>query len=441
MTHTTSTRAPRNSTAADPHGVLTPLWVVVGLSMGPAVALGLARFAYALLLPSMRADLGWSYADAGTMNTANAAGYLLGALLAAPFGQRFGTKALFATSMLLTTLAIGASGLTADYSALLALRFVAGFTGALVFVCGAALTSAAAHGGSRNRAPTLLGLYFAGAGIGITASALAVPSLLQSIGWRGGWLVVGALALGATVLGCLALLRAPEPSYASGSTARGGWSPRFMACKLLAYGLFGVGYVAYATFIIAFLRTDEGVLSRGHHRLLVFTGAGIRGRRIRMGPDPRPAQEWLGNGKYARWCDDWSCGPFIVERTAGRLFVCHPVWRFFPGCSGLRHIVRPSRSQAACLDGCDCGTDHRLRTGSVPWSSVERCAVRWGRRRAGWPLAVRWHPGGCHCRRGVPTRTIATVLRLSCLDARAADRKRQSSSMRAPFLPFKILRR
>jgi hypothetical protein len=31
--------------------ILTPLWIVVGLSVGPAVALGLSRFAYALLLP------------------------------------------------------------------------------------------------------------------------------------------------------------------------------------------------------------------------------------------------------------------------------------------------------------------------------------------------------------------------------------------------------
>ena len=52
--------------------------------MGPVIALGLARFAYALLLPAMRADLGWSYADAGAINTANAAGYLAGALLATP---------------------------------------------------------------------------------------------------------------------------------------------------------------------------------------------------------------------------------------------------------------------------------------------------------------------------------------------------------------------
>jgi len=58
----------------------THIGVVLGLAMGPAVALGLGRFAYALLLPAMRADLGWSYAVAGAMNTANAIGYLIGAL-------------------------------------------------------------------------------------------------------------------------------------------------------------------------------------------------------------------------------------------------------------------------------------------------------------------------------------------------------------------------
>jgi hypothetical protein len=70
---------------------MTPLWVVFGLAMGPAVALGLARFAYALLLPSMRTDRGWSFADAGAMNTANAAGYLAGALDTAFCLGRIGT--------------------------------------------------------------------------------------------------------------------------------------------------------------------------------------------------------------------------------------------------------------------------------------------------------------------------------------------------------------
>lgn len=240
---------------------LTPSWVVVGLAMGPAVAIGLAWFAYALLLPPMRADLGWSFAQAGAMNTANAAGYLVGALVAAPLGARMGDKAVFAVGLVLTALAVGVSGLTAGFTLLMVLRVVAGFTGALAFVCGAGLTSVAAAGESKSRAPTLLGIYFAGAGAGVTASALAVPPLLETVGWRGGWLVLGAIALASTAFGLLALRRAPEAAPALTDGAHGGWSPRFMACTLVAYGLFGAGYIAYATFIIAYLRSAEGFSS------------------------------------------------------------------------------------------------------------------------------------------------------------------------------------
>lgn len=234
------------------------MWVVVGLAMGPAVALGLARFAYALLLPAMRADLGWDFAEAGAMNTANAAGYLAGALVTAPMAKWAGDRVLFAVSLLLTAITVAASGLTADFSALLTLRFVAGFTGALALVCGAGLVAAAATGDSRSRVPTLLGVYFGGAGIGIVASALAVPPLLDTVGWRGGWLVLGGLALAAAAFGCLVLPRSPEPAHSMGDHAGGGWSARAMAHNLVAYGLFGAGYIAYATFIIAYLRSDEG---------------------------------------------------------------------------------------------------------------------------------------------------------------------------------------
>jgi predicted MFS family arabinose efflux permease len=163
MAHDAHSGKPRNHQEScvrlaridQPVAALTPLWVVVGFAMGPAVALGLARFAYALLLPAMRADLGWSFATAGSMSTGNAAGYLAGALAAAPVGKRLGDKHVFAVSLLLTALAVGASGLTADFPVLMALRVVSGFTGALTFVSGAGLTSAAAMGGSKSRAPTL----------------------------------------------------------------------------------------------------------------------------------------------------------------------------------------------------------------------------------------------------------------------------------------------
>jgi predicted MFS family arabinose efflux permease len=257
----TLSAAPQHPAVEAARGPLTPLWVIFGLATGPGIALGLARFAYALLLPAMQADLGWSYADAGAMNTANAAGYLAGALVAAPTGRRFGDKITFALGLLLTAIAVSASALTANFTALLVLRLSAGFTGALAFVSGAGLTSAAAAGGSPARAPTLLGVYFAGAGIGVAASALAVPPLVSDVGWRAGWFALGGLALAATIYGWIVLGRTPEPSYETDS-AHGGWSPRFMARMLLSYCLFGAGYIAYATFIVAYLRSDEGFGSR-----------------------------------------------------------------------------------------------------------------------------------------------------------------------------------
>jgi len=66
--------------------------VALGLAMGPTVARGLARFAYALL----RTDPWDGHSTAGVMNTANALGYYLaGALAGAPLGRRVGSRAAF----------------------------------------------------------------------------------------------------------------------------------------------------------------------------------------------------------------------------------------------------------------------------------------------------------------------------------------------------------
>lgn len=52
----------------------------LSLSMGAAIALGIARFSYALLLPPMKADLHWTFTEAGALNTSIGVGYLIGAL-------------------------------------------------------------------------------------------------------------------------------------------------------------------------------------------------------------------------------------------------------------------------------------------------------------------------------------------------------------------------
>lgn len=118
---------------------------MVRLSLGVAVALGFARFAYALVLPAMRADLGWSFTVAGAMNAANAAGYLLGAFAAPRLIAPWGLRQTFAVGMVGTALALLASGLTSMVPLLLALRFLAGTGGALIFVAGGGLAALAAR--------------------------------------------------------------------------------------------------------------------------------------------------------------------------------------------------------------------------------------------------------------------------------------------------------
>ncbi len=80
------------SPAGSEPGVAHRLATALGLALGPAVALGLARFAYSLLLPPMRADLHWTVTLAGTMNTAGAVGYLAGAIAAGPLAARAGSR-------------------------------------------------------------------------------------------------------------------------------------------------------------------------------------------------------------------------------------------------------------------------------------------------------------------------------------------------------------
>jgi predicted MFS family arabinose efflux permease len=58
--------------STDPNHSHRTLWLALALSLGAAVSLGITRFAYGLLLPTMRTDLGWSYTLAGAMNTASA---------------------------------------------------------------------------------------------------------------------------------------------------------------------------------------------------------------------------------------------------------------------------------------------------------------------------------------------------------------------------------
>ncbi len=256
------------------------LWLALALSLGAAVSLGVTRFAYGLLVPPMRADLGWSYALAGFMNTANAMGYLLGALAMPRLLQRFGPTPMVLGGAVLASIFMGLSGFFTAAAPLFLQRLLAGIASALVFGAGGLLAARLAAS-EPQRGGFLIGLYYGGTGFGIVVSALLVPAVLQAAqaqphGWAWAW---WALAL-VCVLACAVLVwpaRALARLGESGTTAvlpqatsdtgpkvklepmpslkpERGFAWRDFSFALAGYALFGVGYIGYMTFVIALLR-------------------------------------------------------------------------------------------------------------------------------------------------------------------------------------------
>jgi predicted MFS family arabinose efflux permease len=115
------------------------------LSLTPVIGLGIGRFAYSLVLPDMRDTLGWTYSAAGFMNTINAAGYLAGALFAAPLAKRFGLPALVRWGTLACVAALALCALSGNFYVLSLARLIVGVGAAIGFVASGALSAALAQ--------------------------------------------------------------------------------------------------------------------------------------------------------------------------------------------------------------------------------------------------------------------------------------------------------
>ncbi|WP_084150874.1 YbfB/YjiJ family MFS transporter [Azohydromonas australica] len=257
---------------ADP--LAASLAPALGLALSAAVSLGLARFSYALLLPPMAADLHWNWFTGGAMNTANAAGYLLGALLAPRALARHDARGLLLGGGFAAALLLALHGAVRHDALLAALRLLTGVASAASFVSGGLM--AARLAAQSGHAGLLLGLYYGGTGLGIVASALLVPlAVATPPDWPWAWLALGAAALAATLSTAATTRRlraAPGASAAAGARERLHWGP--LAFALAGYLMFGLGYIGYMSFIIALLR-EQGLSSGWRTGFYVLLGAGV----------------------------------------------------------------------------------------------------------------------------------------------------------------------
>ncbi len=234
-----------------------PARLILILSLAPTVGLGIGRFAYSLVLPDMRDALGWSYSAAGFMNTINAAGYLAGALVASKLIKRFGRSATVRWGTLACVASLALCAMTGNFVVLSFARLLVGFGAAAVFIAGAALAATIAQS-LPERANFLLSLFYAGPGLGILSSGLIAPFVLQGFGPGSWWIVWWAMTLLSIAMTIPLLLTRFDARADSADQSPAKFAIRPVAIYLAGYFLFGAGYIAYMTFMIAYIRDAGG---------------------------------------------------------------------------------------------------------------------------------------------------------------------------------------
>lgn len=220
-----------------------------------AVAMGIGRFVYTPILPGMMEELHLTPADAGWIASANYLGYLIGALAAAGGWAHGRERLLMFASLAASAVLAALMGLNETMAAFLAIRFLAGLASAFVMVFMSSIVFS--HLAKAGRGD-LQALHFGGVGLGIAASSALLAILVTAhAGWPAGWLWSGAIsAVGLLLVAILAGSATPANGVDGPEPALP--KDRSLTKIILAYGLFGLGYVVTATFLVAIVRQDGG---------------------------------------------------------------------------------------------------------------------------------------------------------------------------------------
>lgn len=264
-------------------------WIV--LAVGTLVvfgALGLARFGYTMVLPSMQLGLGLSNTQAGGIATANLIGYLTLSVLGGALAARFGPRVVIVVGLTVAAFGMLLTGFANSFAAATAWRVLTGM----------------GSGASNVPVMGMLAAWFVqrrrglAAGIGVTGSSLAlillgflVPYVLSaygSNGWRICWFIFAGIIMGLAVLAFVILRNHPSeldlipfgaatkgPRDISGmSTLK--WGSVYRSGIVwhlgLVYVAFGFSYIIYMTFFTKYLIAEGGYSQGSAGRLFMLMG-------------------------------------------------------------------------------------------------------------------------------------------------------------------------
>ena len=246
-------------------------WIIVGVGFLIIFAcIGLARYAYTMLLPSMQGGLGLPFDRMGFIGTGNFCGYLLAVVLAPRMIRRFRPRRVISAGLLLITLALfgisGASGFVLPLVCYFLVGVGTGFANIPTMV----LISHWFRSDQRGKAA---GLMIGGNGAAIMLAGVLVPYLNRTFGsngWRIGWLLLALIALLVTMAAAWLVRNYPADKGLEPLGRAAAFSPDQQISReqkgdgalLLRLGLlylaFGATFMVYGTFIVTTMVHEYG---------------------------------------------------------------------------------------------------------------------------------------------------------------------------------------
>lgn len=244
--------------------------IVVAGSLVLFSCLGLARYAYTMLLPGMQAGLGLTYKQMGFIGTANFTGYLFAVLLAPFLIRRFRPRLVITAGLLLISICMLGISQGHGFFPVAVLYTLVGLGGGFANIPLMALITYWFRSEQRGKAA---GLVIGGNGAAIIFAGFLVPMLNRTygtVGWRAGWLVLGLISLGVTLCAACLLRNHPaelglEPVGRSIPVDLDQLKPRerrgsgAILLRLgLLYLVFGATFMVYGTFIVTTMVREYG---------------------------------------------------------------------------------------------------------------------------------------------------------------------------------------
>ncbi|MCI0766270.1 YbfB/YjiJ family MFS transporter [Bacillus sp. TL12] len=227
----------------------TKTWKMILSGIFALIAvMGISRFAYTPIISFMEKQAHVEEDLAGYLASSNYLGYLLGAFFIGFITLKNREKVLH-HCLFFNVLSTLCMGFTSQISLWFPLRFIGGFTSAIVFVLASSIVLDYLF--HRNKI-VLSGMIYSGVGIGIIFAGLFAPLFNSLWYWKGSWIGLGLISFSLTIFVWKWLKEDTRHTVQKSKVTTINTTHRknYLFWLILAYGFEGFGYIITGTFLV-----------------------------------------------------------------------------------------------------------------------------------------------------------------------------------------------